>query len=316
MKLLRHSYSLSQGCVATIGSFDGIHRGHAALLQLLVVEAKQRHLPSVVILFEPQPREFFAPEQAPVRLTSLREKLRLLKKFDIDYVVCLRFNSKLAQLQATDFVLEILVKQLQVKYILIGDDFRFGKQRLGDFTLLQTMGAQYNFTVASMHTLQEDNERISSTMIRESLVQGDLAKAQRALGHPFHLSGRVRRGAGRGRQWGFPTANVAVPRYGLPLSGVFVVRVNSNQLKSHPAVANIGTRPTVDGTRTVLEVLLLDFNDDLYGQRLEIEFLQKLRDEKKFDTVELLLAQIAKDVEEGKEFFKLHPCESKTGCQS
>ena len=179
------------------------------------------------------------------------------------------------------------------------------KKRQGDFTLLQQLGVEYHFSVSAMQSVLANNERISSTAIRQALLSGDLAAAEQALGHPYTFSGRVRRGAGRGRQWGFPTANIAVPLYGLPLSGVFVVRINNHLLQNHPAVANIGTRPTVDGTRTVLEVLLLDFDGDLYGQRLEIVFLKKLRDEIKFANVELLLEQIAKDVKQGKAFFSL-----------
>jgi len=303
MRLLRHIPVFPHGCAVTIGNFDGVHRGHAALLQKLAADAKKLNLPVVVVIFEPQPREFLSPAQAPVRLTSLQDKLQLLKQQPIDYVLCLRFNQVLANYTAEDFVRLILVEKLRMKYILIGDDFRFGKQRQGDFFLLQTMGQALGFTATAMHTVQEGDQRISSTTIRDVLAQGDLTKAVHRLGHPYFVSGKVRRGAGRGKQWGFPTANIRVPARGLPIHGVFTVLVSNHQLHRHPAVANIGTRPTVDGTQTVLEVLLLDFDGDLYGQRLHIEFLRKLRDEQRFTTPEQLIAQIHQDVLTARQFF-------------
>lgn len=306
MQLIRHffpSIFAEKGSIATIGNFDGVHKGHVALLEQLAAEAKMRGLPSVVILFEPHPREFLTPEKAPARLTLFREKIQRLKELPIDYVLCLRFNKKLSNLTATDFVKNILVKGLHVKYILIGDDFRFGKQRQGDVALLNHLGKEYDYAVEVFPTFVEHNERVSSTAVREALVKGDLKSAEQLLGRPYTISGHVKRGAGRGRDFGFPTANITVPKQGLPLSGVFVVRVNSETLKEHPAVANIGIRPTVDGTRTVLEALLLDFEGDLYGQHLDIKFLHKLRDEKKFDNIELLKAQIKKDVTAAQQYF-------------
>jgi riboflavin kinase/FMN adenylyltransferase len=306
MKLIRHLKNkdlFSGGSAVTIGNFDGIHRGHVELLNKLIATAQQQNIPSVVVIFEPQPREVLYPSQAPARLTPLREKLHLLAQLPIDYVVCLRFDKALASLTATEFVEKILVRSLHAKYVLVGDDFCFGKQRQGNLTLLQELGKQFQFTTASMPTIEDNGTRVSSTLIRTALTQGDLKTAENALGRPYTVSGRVRRGAGRGKQWGFPTANLSVPPSGLPLSGVFVVRVHGLNLFQHPAVANIGTRPTVDGTRTVLEVLLLDFDGDLYGQHLEIEFLQKLRDEKKFDNMDLLLQQIGKDVETARTYF-------------
>lgn len=310
MQLIRHSFPpafAQHGCVATIGNFDGVHRGHLALLEGLVSEAKARGIPSVVILFEPHPREFLAPDKAPARLTLFREKIQRLKELSLDYVVCLRFNKMLANLSAEDFVKQILVQGLHVKHILIGDDFRFGKQRQGDIALLNKLAKENDFTVEVLPTFFENSERVSSTLIRESLFKGDLKTAETLLGRPYTLSGHVKRGAGRGREFGFPTANIAVPKQGLPLNGVFVVRVNSEVLEDHPAVANIGIRPTVDGTRTVLEVLLLDFEGDLYGHHLTIEFLEKLRDEIKFDNIELLKDQIKKDVEAARHYYHLSP---------
>lgn len=308
MHLIRHltnSQLFSAGSVVTIGNFDGVHLGHVTLLKRLMAVAKQHNLPSVVVIFEPQPREVFHPTQAPIRLTPLREKIRLLAALSIDYVVCLRFTPALAALTAEEFVAQILVQQLQARHILIGDDFHFGKQRQGDIQLLTTLSKQYHFSVESIATIEVNGTRISSTFVRDALRHGDVVSAKNALGRYYHISGRVQRGEGKGRRWGFPTANLAVPAAGLPLSGVFVVYVSTRHLRRHPAVANIGTRPTVDGTRMVLEVLLLDFTDDLYGQRLEVEFLHKLRDEQKFASLDLLLQQIKQDVAAARLYFKL-----------
>jgi riboflavin kinase/FMN adenylyltransferase len=310
MQLLRHLNHVPffpTGCAVTIGNFDGVHRGHATVLAKLAAEAKKLNLPTVVVIFEPQPREVLAPEQAPVRLTSFHDKLQLLQQQPIDYVLCLRFDQALANHSAEDFIQKILVQKLNAKYILIGDDFRFGKQRKGDFHLLQKLGAELGFVATAMHTVHENNQRISSTSIREVLAAGDLSEASYMLEHPYFITGKVRRGAGRGKQWGFPTANLRVPAKGLPVSGVFTVLVSNHQLQNHPAVANVGTRPTVDGTQTVLEVLLLDFDGDLYGKRLRVEFLHKLREEQRFVSPELLIAQIQKDVVEAQKFFQCHP---------
>lgn len=310
MQLIRHSFPpifTQHGCVATIGNFDGVHRGHLALLERLVSEAKARGIPSVVILFEPHPREFLASEKAPARLTLFREKIQRLKQLPIDYILCLRFNQKLANLTAEEFIQKILVNGLHVKHILIGDDFRFGQQRQGDVTLLTSLGEKYGYTLEVFPTFFEHNERVSSTAVREALSKGDLKTAEQLLGRVYTISGHVKRGAGRGHEFGFPTANIAVSKQGLPLSGVFCVRVSSETLNDHPAVANVGIRPTVDGTRTVIEVLLLDFEGNLYGQHLDVKFLHKLRDEKKFDNVELLKAQIKKDVTAAQHYYHFSP---------
>ncbi len=306
MQLIRHSFPsifAETGCIATIGNFDGVHKGHAALLEQLVAEAKMRGVPSVLILFEPHPREFLTPKKAPARLTLFREKIQRLKQLPIDYILCLRFNQKLANLTAEEFIQKILVDGLHVKHILIGDDFRFGKQRQGDLALLNNLGKEYHYTVEVFPTFFEHHERVSSTAVREALSKGDLKTAEQLLGRVYTISGHVKQGAGRGREWGFPTANIAVAKQGLPLSGVFCVRVSSETLNDHPGVANVGIRPTVDGTRTVLEVLLLDFEGDLYGQHLDVKFLHKLRDEEKFESIELLKDQIKKDVTAAQQYF-------------
>jgi riboflavin kinase / FMN adenylyltransferase len=301
VKLVRYPNSIPKdGCVATIGNFDGVHRGHLALLEQLVKEARSRGLPSVVILFEPQPREFFDPAGAPARLTPFREKIQLLKQLPIDYLICLHFNAKWAEMSAESFIQSVLIEALHVKHLILGEDFHFGKNRKGNAELLKKY-----FSVEVFPPVNENGERISSTAIRHSLAAGNLGSAEKGLGRSYAIAGRVKRGAGRGREWGFPTANIAVPKKGLPLSGVFFVHVNGERLKHHPGVANIGIRPTVDGSYTVLEVLLLDFDGNLYDQHLEVQFLHKLRDEIKFDNIEALKDQIKADVLAAKHFFNL-----------
>lgn len=306
MKIIRHPDHLpyfTEGCAVTIGNFDGVHRGHAYLLKELATQATKRKLPVVVVTFEPQPREVLSPEQAPPRLASFHDKCVLLEQQPVDYLLCLPFNAEMAAMSAEAFVQSILIDKLNTKYLLIGDDFRFGSKRQGDFELLKKMGQENNFIVNSLNDLQENNMRISSTVIREALQRADLDYAQQLLGHPYFITGHVQRGAGLGRQWGFPTANIAIPPSGLPLNGVFTVSVSGNDFINHPGVANVGIRPTVDGTRMLLEVLLLDFTGDLYGESLRIEFLHKLRDEKRFTSTDLLIKQIEQDVIAARRWF-------------
>lgn len=299
MKLLRGSecfFLAKTGCVAAIGNFDGVHLGHQALLSSLKKTARARHLPSVVIIFEPQPAEFFLKQQAPARLTSLREKSLLLRQARIDYVVCLHFNARLAALPATAFVERYLVQALGVRHLLVGHDFRFGQQRLGDVHLLVEEGRQHDYDVEIFPPYTLSGVRVSSTLIRQYLAQGQLTDAAALLGRVYNLCGRVSRGDGRGRQWGVPTANIRLRRLTLPLTGVYCVKVRRQSGELVNGVANVGNRPTVDGLRVILEVHLLDFNGDLYGEWLQVFFLHKLRDERKFSSVEKLIAQIRQDV--------------------
>ncbi|MBA4697607.1 MAG: bifunctional riboflavin kinase/FAD synthetase [Legionella sp.] len=298
MQLLRKldsSNHFSKGSVVTVGNFDGVHRGHQALLTQLKHEAERRSLPSVLLLFEPQPSEFFYGLQAPARLTCLREKLALLKKH-VDYVGCLRFNASLAALPAEIFVEKYLLTLLRAEYLLVGNDFRFGSARQGDRRLLEKlMQEDGNRQVEFFPDFFIKNERISSTKIREALQAGDLQSASALLGRTFSLSGHVVRGAGRGGQWGIPTANVHIRRAVLPLRGVFAVKVlaEGQWLKG---VANIGTRPTVQGVENTLEVHLLDFTGNLYGKLIQVFFSDKLRDEIKFPSIKELLDQIHADI--------------------
>ncbi len=307
MELIRGTYNIKsrhQGCVATIGNFDGIHLGHQKVIQQLLEKARQLNWPSLVITFEPLPQEYFRNSAAPARILRFREKLTLLEKLGVDRVLCLLFNAKLANLSAENFVSEILHHQLGIKWLIVGDDFHFGHNRQGDFPLLQKMGASLGFQVSGTDTLLYAGQRVGSSHVRTALAQGDLQLTAQLLGRHYSMCGRVIYGDQRGRQLGFPTANVALRRRVIPIQGVYAVLVHGLDAKPVPGVANVGNRPTVDGNRSLLEVYLLNFNKEIYGQRLEVEFLQKLRDEQKFASLDLLKAQILQDVIHAKKFFE------------
>lgn len=306
MEFVRGLYNLQRdrrGCVATIGNFDGVHRGHQAVLTQVREQAGRMQLPAALITFEPLPREFFIPHEAPPRLTRLREKLIALRRYGIGRVVCLRFDRHLAGLAPDVFIREILVDGMGVKYLVVGDDFRFGEHRAGTFATLQEAGARYGFEVASMHTYRIGGDRVSSTRVREALAHGDLLTASLLLGRPYAMSGRVAHGDKRGRTIGFPTANVYLHRTSSPLAGVFAVEVAGLADTPVRGVANIGTRPTVDGTRSLLEVHLFDFSADIYGRHVEVSFLKKLREEQRFATFEALREQILRDTDRARTFF-------------
>ncbi len=306
MRFIRGFRNLSaapRGCALTIGNFDGVHRGHQAVLAQLQARAAELQLPATVMVFEPTPQEYFSPAIAPARLQRLRDKLTLFREWGIDQVVCLRFDRRLAERDAEAFVQDILVDGLGVRYLVIGDDFRFGKGRRGDFAFLQQAGQQRGFEVVSTQTLVESGDRVSSTRIREALEAGDLALAEQLLGRPYRICGRVAPGQQRGRSIGFPTANVRLHRAVSPLSGVFAVRAYGAGGKPVTGVANLGTRPTVCGKETVLETHLFDFDRDIYGHYVDIEFCRKLRDEKKFESFEALKQQIQQDAEQARQFF-------------
>ncbi|MCW8407917.1 bifunctional riboflavin kinase/FAD synthetase [Legionella sp. PATHC035] len=306
MKLLRgiqHFSAFDKGVVATIGNFDGVHLGHQNLLKTLRNKANHLKLPLVLILFEPQPREYFQQEKAPARLSSLREKLDVLRSCQIDYVYCIKFDNALAQTTATEFVRTYLFSILNVKHLLIGEDFRFGKNREGDVSLLMKLGAEQACDVSIYSNFCINEDRISSTRIRMALQHGDMNTAAKYLGRLYSICGRVLHGDGRGRQWGIPTANLALHRTSLPLQGVFVVQVRIAS-KIVYGVANVGRRPTVDGSKNILEVHLFDFDQSIYGQLLQVFFLHKLRDEVKFTSVDALIAQIYDDIAAAKEFLR------------
>jgi riboflavin kinase/FMN adenylyltransferase len=306
MELVRGLHNLRpehRGCAATIGSFDGIHLGHQAVLAELVAQGRKRRLPATLITFEPQPREYFMPEEAPPRLTRFREKLEVLQRCGIDRVVCLRFNTYLASLTADEFIRRIMLDGLAVKYLVVGDDFRFGKGRTGDYALLQQAGKAHGFPVVTMPTFNVDHHRVSSTRIRVALNEGDLNSAEALLGRPYWMSGRIAHGDKRGRTIGFPTANIFMHRNAVPVEGVFAVEMCGIDDRPLPGVANVGTRPTVDGSRAQLEVHLFDFDRDIYGRHVRVSFLKKLRPERKFESFELLKRQIELDAEQARAFF-------------
>lgn len=299
MKLLRGLAEIpyfAKGTVAAIGNFDGVHLGHQALLAALKTEADKRQLPLVVLLFEPQPAEYFRGQQAPARITSLREKSEVLKFCKVDYLCCLKFNKAFALLSAQEFAQHYFFLWLQAKYLLVGADFRFGQDRSGDVFLLKSMGEQKGCIVETFPDYSINHIRVSSTKIREALAQGQLEQASVLLGRTFSLCGRVVKGNERGRQWGIPTANLTMHRLALPLKGVFCVKVRRANGDWLEGVANLGSRPTVDGTKNILEIHLFDFDGNLYGEMLQVFFLHKLRDEVKFSSVEELIKQIHDDV--------------------
>lgn len=290
--------------VLAIGNFDGVHLGHRALLERLTATARQHGLPAAVMTFEPHPRELFAPEQAPARLTSLREKLALLEGCGIDEVFLLHFSRKLAGLTAAEFVERILVRGLGVRHLIIGDDFRFGKGRAGDFAMLEAAGRAQGFGVEAMHTIEIGGERVSSSAVRDALGAGDLEHAARLLGRPYCISGRVVHGDKIGRRLGWPTANIQLKRKRVALAGVFAATVSGLDKRHLPGAASLGVRPTLGaGLRPVLEVHLFDFDQEIYGAHVTVHLLHKLRDEAKYDSFEALTAQIARDVQVTQEYF-------------
>lgn len=299
MEIIRGLYNLRPrhgGCVATIGNFDGVHLGHQAVLGQLAERAGELGLPTAVVTFEPQPREFFTHGDTPPRLTRFREKMQALRRFSVDRVVCLRFNATLAAMPAAEFIERLLVQGLAVRYLVVGDDFRFGAARAGDFAMLRAAGDAHGFHVTSMHSFNIDGARVSSTRIRTALAVGDLEEAEKLLGRLYRMCGRVAHGDERGRQLGFPTANIHLHRKSSPLRGVYAVEVFGLERAPLAGVANVGTRPTVGGVRSQLEVHLLDFDGDLYGRYLHVDFLHKLRDERRFESLDALRAQIRQDV--------------------
>ncbi len=288
----------------TIGNFDGVHLGHRAMLERLKREATARGLASAVMTFEPHPREFFAPDQAPTRLSSLREKLEMLSALGIDRTYVCRFSYDFARTPAEEFVQRILVQGLAVRWLLVGDDFRFGARRAGDLALLLALGARHGYEVHSMQSVIVAGRRVSSTAVREALSGGNLELAATLLGRPYAISGRVVRGDRIGRTLGFPTANVRMRHNRPPLFGIFAVRVRGLGPQPVHGAASLGVRPTVDARGVpVLEVHLLDFERDIYGEHVQVEFLHKLRDEEKFADLDSLRKQIALDVAQTRRYF-------------
>ncbi len=291
--------------VLTIGNFDGVHLGHRALLARLSASAAAEGLPATVLTFEPHPREFFSPTSAPPRLSTLREKLELIADDGVQLAYVCHFNRRFAALSADQFIEQVLVGALRVRHLIIGDDFRFGAKRTGDFALLRAAGDRLGFQVEAMDSVTLEGERASSSAVRDALQSGRLEHAARLLGRPYSIDGRVVRGDQIGRQLGFATANIRTKHDRSPLLGVFAVEVRGLPCGPRKGVANLGFRPSANQVpRPLLEVHLFDFADDIYGAHLNVRFLHKLRDEMKFPHFDALKAQIACDVEAAKNYFK------------
>ena len=297
------------GCVATIGNFDGVHVGHQAVIESLAAQGRRLGLPTMIILFEPQPREYFDPEHAPSRLSRFREKLTRLRQLPVDGVLALHFDRKLADSPPESFIQTVLVEGLRVKYLVVGDDFRFGKNRRGSFAMLQQMGRSGGFEVADTGSVQAGGARVSSTLIRHALAAGNMDEAARYLGRPYSIMGRVCQGAKLGRQLGFPTANIALMRKKTPLQGVFAVTMEGIGERLLYGVANVGLRPTVDGRRSMqLEAHLFDFDGDIYGYLVEVHFHYKLREEMRFPSLNALREQIDRDAKQARAYFANRFC--------
>ncbi len=289
-------------CALTIGNFDGVHRGHRALIDRVAAKAAELDLTSCVLTFEPHPREFFAPQAAPARLSRLRDKLELLAAAAVQHVHVARFNARFAALSAQRFIEEVLVRALGTKWLLVGRDFRFGEHRAGDFSALQAAAPRHGFDLESMPDVLWDGVRVSSSAVRAALQAGDLRSAERLLGHPYTISGRVAHGAKLGRALGFPTANIVLRRPP-PLSGIFVVEAGA----FGRGVASVGRRPTINPVPVpLLEVHLFDHHGDLYGEHLRVRFLEKLRDEEKYEGLEALKQAIARDARRARGYFAHH----------
>jgi riboflavin kinase/FMN adenylyltransferase len=306
MRITHGFPSLGTPHAVTIGNFDGLHLGHQAMLARLQDVARARGLPSCVLSFEPHPREFFAPDQAPARLSSLREKAECLQRLGIDRLHVFRFDRAFSALSADAFIEQVLGRTLQARYVLVGDDFRYGARRMGDFALLERAGQSLGFDAEFLPTVEVAGERVSSTAVRQALAAGDLDHAARLLGRPYSISGHVVHGDKLGRDIGFPTANIQLKHNRPPLMGIFAIELYGLDGAPLPGVASLGKRPTVKNPDAppVLEVHLFDFNADIYGRRVHVDFLHKLRDEAKYPDLDTLVAQIQRDVDNAKHFLK------------
>lgn len=300
MRLIRglnHLEPYRQGCVLTIGNFDGLHLGHHQVIKKLAEHGERLNLPTVVMVFEPQPLEYFLGDHAPSRLTRLREKVIQFAKQPIDELLVLPFNQTLAEYDAEQFITDILVESLHVKYLAIGDDFHFGKARRGNFALLKSKGLEYGFEVENSNSFELNGLRISSTLIRDALQEGRLDRARMMLGRDYSICGRVAHGDKRGRQMGFPTANVRMFRKNAPIAGVFAATLTGLDDREYQGIANVGNRPTIDGeSKAILETHLFNFDADIYGRYVEVHFKEKIRDEIRFPSLAELERQIKADI--------------------
>jgi riboflavin kinase/FMN adenylyltransferase len=307
MRLIRGLSQLEpfkNGCVLTIGNFDGLHLGHREVIKKLSERSKELGCPAVAMIFEPQPLEYFLGDNAPSRLMRLREKVIAFSALPVEHLLIVRFNRYLANCEAEQFINDILIKKLNVKHLVIGDDFHFGKARRGNFAMLKEKGKLMGFTVEDTGSFQLSDLRVSSTIIRDALSEGNLALAEQLLGQSYSVCGRVAHGEKRGRTLGYPTANIKLLRRNTPIQGVFAVIMTGIDNREIKGIANVGTRPTVDGgSKVILETHLFDFDKEIYGHYVEVHFKQKIRDEMRFTSLALLKAQIEKDVAQTKKIF-------------
>jgi len=305
MRLIRHTEDLpfaelEAGSIVTIGAYDGLHLGHEKLLERVRIAAAARGLPTVVMSFEPTPREFFSAASPPARLMRFGEKFAALAAHSIDYFYCLRFDAKMRDISATSFMRQIIVHNLCARHLVVGDDFRFAQKREGTIEHLKRAGSALDFVVEQVPSIIVDDVRVSSTAIREALWAGDLQKASTLLGRPYRMSGRIVMGDKVGRKLGYPTANVDLRRRQSAVMGIFAVRIEGLPGGPKDAVASVGTRPTFDGTKPLLEVHIFDFDEDIYGELIHVDFIARLRSEIKYDKVEELVAQMHRDADNAK----------------
>ncbi len=289
-----------RGCVACVGAFDGLHLGHQALIRHTLARANALDADSAVLAFEPIPREFFLGAKAPARVASWRDRFERLRSAGVDHVGMLRFNAALASMEAEAFVEQVLVRRLAVREVWTGADFRFGRGRRGDLAMLKTLGERFAFTANSIDTHHHAGERVSSSAIRAALADGDLHTASHLLGRPYSIANRVVRGKQLGRTLGYPTANLRLAGVRPALGGIYATWVHGVGTAPWPSVSSLGTRPTVNGVEPLLEAHLFDFDGDLYGQRIEVEFVAKLRDEEKFADLPALVVQMDRDAAEAR----------------
>jgi len=304
MELIRGLHNLRarhRGCALTIGNFDGVHRGHQAVFDQLARIATDGGLPATALTFEPQPREFFSGENAPARLTRFREKVQALAATPLERVVVARFTQAFSQMPAESFIDDVLVGALGVRHVVVGDDFHYGHRARGTFAALEEAGQRLGFGVTCCVTFEIDGRRVSSSWVRDALADGDLALAAKLLGRPYCIEGRVGRGRQLGRSIGYPTANVRLRRLSTALSGIFAVKLHGIDDQALPGVASLGTRPTVKGNEKLLEVHVFDFDRDIYARQVSVEFVEKLRDEAMFESLDALAVQIAEDAREARE---------------
>jgi len=294
-----------RGCVLTIGAFDGVHRGHQEMIRVLRERSAQYGLPAVVLSFEPTPREFFAKATPPARLTRFRERFDALRMYGVDRFVGLRFDERMRATTHEEFVEKLLVQELGVRHIVVGHDFRFARNQAGNVETLRAYGPGHNFEVTEVPPFELDGERVSSSLIRETLEAGDMSRAAKFLGRPYRITGKVIDGAKLGRKLGFPTANLRLHRRATPIAGIFAVRVSGCGFDAAPGVASLGTRPAVNGKELLLEAHVFDFDGDLYRRYVHVDFIARLRDELWFPDMDALVVQMEKDAREARAILEL-----------